>query len=535
MTPSTPPTNGIRETERAPRTPAHSGRVLILLATAALLVNFIETMLVPALPRLASFFGNAPYTTVAWVLSAYLVVGVCTTPVFAKLGDLYGKRRVLAIVLGIYTLAVGLAPVTPQIGAFFGLGTAGSIYLLIGVRGVQGIGLAMFPLALAMVAESLPRERVAPAQGLIASMFAAGAATGLVGGAWLIQTAGWQLAYASVLPFALVLPLLAARWLPEGHTGTGGVMDLPGAALLGAALASLLVGLTLGPTWGWNRLEGYSLAGVPLGVPELFVLSGVFAGLFVWRELVADEPIIDLARLRQRNISLSYVGALLVGLGLFTAFVVLTVLVEFPIVGLGDSVLAFGLASIPTTVSMFVAAPLVGRGVARFGPRPWVLAGAALSISGFLLLLTYHSTYLELIVEAIPTFVGLVTVLVSVTNVIALSSRHGETGIHMGMTEMFQDLGASAGPVLVATFLATYTRTVSIPTGPSSAIALTVPSSAAFTWIFVVGATVAGLLAVIGLLLESHRISLATPAPVQEPFATVQTEPDAVPPAFAEP
>ncbi|HYB77985.1 MAG TPA: MFS transporter, partial [Thermoplasmata archaeon] len=116
MTPSTPPTNGIRETERAPSTPAHSGRVLILLATAALLVNFIETMLVPALPRLASFFGNAPYTTVAWVLSAYLVVGVCTTPVFAKLGDLYGKRRVLAIVLGIYTLAVGLAPVTPQIG-----------------------------------------------------------------------------------------------------------------------------------------------------------------------------------------------------------------------------------------------------------------------------------------------------------------------------------------------------------------------------------------------------------------------------------
>jgi len=503
---------------------SHAGRILLLLATAALLVNFIETMLVPALPRLSTFFGDAPYTTVAWVLSAYLVVGVCTTPVFAKLGDLYGKRRVLAVVLSVYSVAVGLAPATPALGAFLGLSSAQSIFLLIGVRGVQGIGLAMFPLALAMVTESLPRERVAPAQGLIASMFAAGAATGLVGGAWLIQTAGWQLAYVSVLPFVLLLPVLAAVWLPEGHGGTGGVMDLPGAALLGSALASLLIGLTLGPTWGWSRWASQSVGGVSFGVPELFALAVMFAGLFVWRERVAKEPIIDLARLRHRNISLSYLGALLVGLGLFTAFVVLTVLVEFPVVGLGDSVLAFGLASVPTTLSMFVAAPLVGRGVARYGPRPWVLVGAALSITGFLLLLSYHATYLELVVEAVPTFVGLVTVLVSVTNVIALAARHGETGIHMGMTEMFQDLGASAGPVLVATFLATYTRTILVPTGPGSAIALTVPSSAAFTWIFIVGAVVAGALAVVGLLLENHRVHAEDSSQkVDLPFAAEAT------------
>ena len=519
----------------SPHAPLHAGRVLFLLAAAALLVNFIETMLVPALPRLSTFFGNAPYTTVAWVLSAYLVVGVCTTPVFAKLGDLYGKRRVLAVVLGIYAVAVGLAPVTPQLGAFFGLGSAQSIYLLIGVRGVQGIGLAMFPLALAMITESVPRERVAPAQGLIASMFAAGAATGLVGGAWLIQTAGWQVAYVSVFPFVLLLPLLAVLWLPEGQLGSGGVMDLPGAALLGGALASLLVGLTLGPTWGWSQWASQSFGGVGFGVPELFALAAVFAGLFVWRERVAKEPIINLARLRQRNISLSYLGALLVGLGLFTAFVVLTVLVEFPIVGLGDSVLAFGLASVPTTLSMFVAAPLVGRGVARFGPRPFVLLGAALSISGFLLLLTFHTTYVELVVEAVPTFVGLVTVLVSVTNVIALAAHQGETGIHMGMTEMFQDLGASAGPVMVATFLATYTRTISIPTGPSSAIALTVPSSVAFTWIFVVGALVAGALAVVGLLLENHRVSPeASPQKAELPHAH-EAVPEPVPTFTADP
>jgi len=499
----------------------HPGRVLALLAAAALLVNFIETMLVPALPRLSSFFDNAPYTSVAWILSAYLVVGVCATPIFAKLGDLYGKRRVLAVVLGVYSAAVLLAPLTPPISAVVGLSRGQAIYLLIAVRGLQGLGLAMFPLALAMVAESLPRERVAPAQGLIASMFAAGAAAGLVGGAWLIQNAGWQVAYASVAPFALVLPLLAVRWLPEGRSGTGGAMDLPGAALLGGSLAAFLVGLTLGPSWGWRDLTGGSILGLPLGCPELLASSGLLAVLFVWRELVAEEPIIDLARLRQRNISLSYLGALLVGAGLFTAFVVLTVLVEFPVVGLGDSVLAFGLASIPTTLSMFVAAPLVGRGVARYGPRPFILLGAALSMAGFLLLLSYHSTYLELVLEAIPTFVGLVMTLVSVTNVIAVSSRHGETGIHMGMTEMFQDLGASAGPVMVATFLATFTRTVTVPVGgdPTGGAVLTVPSGLAFTSIFIVGACLAGLLAVIGLLLENYRFERGTTGPHPVPHS----------------
>ncbi|HXY46708.1 MAG TPA: MFS transporter [Thermoplasmata archaeon] len=521
-TPSEPPTQD--PMSATPRN-GRASRTLGLLAAAALLVNFIETMLVPALPKLSAFFGNAPYTTVAWVLSAYLVVGVCTTPLFAKLGDLYGKRRILAVVLGVYSVAVGLAPVTPVLGSTLGLTRADSIYLLIGVRGVQGLGLAMFPLALAMVAESLPRHEVAPAQGLIASMFAAGAATGLVGGAWLIQNVGWQFAYATVLPFALVLPLLAIGWLPDSHPGTGGRMDLAGAGLLGGALASLLIGLTLGPSWGWTSLRGGSLFGLSMDVPELFGLAVAFAIAFVWRERTAKEPIIDFDRLRHRNISLSYLGALVVGLGLFTAFVVLTVLVEFPIVGLGDSVLAFGLASIPTTLSMFVAAPLVGKGVARFGPRPFVLLGSALSLAGFLLLLAYHATYVELVVEAVPTFVGLVTVLVSVTNVIALSSHHGETGIHMGMTEMFQDLGASAGPVMVATFLATFTRTISIP--PTGAV-LSVPSTSAFTWIFAVGAALAGILGVIGVFLRNHRaIEPSTnPAPANSSsFAPEESSP----------
>ncbi len=506
---------------REPNAPnaSSAGRVLIVLASAALLVSFIETMLTPALPSLATFFGHAPYSTVAWILSGYLLVGVATIPIFSKLGDLYGKRRVLAIVLSVYTVAVALAPATPLLASALGLDRSVAIYLLIAVRGVQGVGLAMFPLALAMVAEALPRERVAPAQGTVAAMFAVGSALGLVGGAWLIEGFGWQVAYAAVLPFVIALPILARTWLPEGHRGTGGRIDLPGAGLLAGALVSFLLALTLGPTWGWTDGAHLSLSGVPFGVPELFVLAvGFVLGFLGWTRR-AEEPLLDLRRFRERNVALGYLGAAAVGLAMYVAFVVLTVLVEFPLVGLDRSVLDFGLLSIPTTLSMFVAAPLVGRGVSRFGPRPMVVVGSLLSGTGFLLLLGHHTTYLELVLEAIPTFTGLVAVLVSVTNVIALASRHGERGVQMGLTEMFQDLGASVGPVVVATLLATFTRSVLVPDpgSPGGVASVIVPSGSAFDGIFAVGAALAVLTGVIGLLLaDAHATPEAVVAPVAE-------------------
>ncbi len=502
--------------------PAHANRLLIVLAAAALVVSFIETMLTPALPTLATYFANAPYTTVAWILSAYLLVGVATIPVFAKLGDLYGKRRLLTIVLGVYTAAVAFAPATPILAAALGIGRGPAIFLLIGVRGVQGVGLAMFPLALAMVAEAVPRERVAPAQGVVAAMFAVGSALGLVGGSWLIERFDWQVAYAAVLPFVAVLPVLTASWLPEGHRGTGGKIDLLGAGLLGGSLSAFLLGLTLGPTWGWGRWTGGPAHGVPVGVPTLLVLAAALAFLFVLRSVRVDAPLLDLGRLRERNVALGYLGATLVGLGLYTAFVVLTVLVEFPLVGLDQSVLAFGILSIPTTVSMFICAPLVGRGVARFGPRPMILAGSLATGAGFLLLLAFHTTYLELVTEAIPTFTGLVAILVSVTNVIALSSAHDERGIHMGMTEVFQDLGASLGPVVVAVLLATFTRVALVPdpASPGGYASEVVPSAAAFDWIFGIGAVIAVGTGLVGAFLTNYRT--AVPSSDEPPAVAAQ-------------
>jgi MFS family permease len=485
--------------------------ILLLLASAALMVNYVETMLVPALPTLVAFFDGVPYTTIAWVVSAYLLVGVSTTPLFAKLGDIYGKKRMLIVVLSIYALAVSVTGFTPQLATDFGLSRFNAVYLLIGVRGLQGVGLAMFPLAFAMIGEELPPSKVAQAQGLIAAMFAIGAALGLFGGAWVIQTYGWQDAYHVVIPFAAVILALTILTLPESRHRLQVRLDVPGAALLGAALASFLVALSQGPAWGWGQWAAVRFGALPFGVPELFLLSVLFAVLFYLRERSAADPIIHLERFLQRNLGLSYFAALLVGTSLFLGFVGLTILVETPIVGLGRTVFEFGVLSLPTTMSMLVAAPIVGRGIARFGPRPIMMLGSALATAGFLLILTFDHTYTELFLTPVPTFVGLVMMLIAILNMVVLSSRKGETGIQTGMAEMFQDLGASIGPVLVATILASFTGAYATGIiGPNGPVLVVLPTSMAFQWLFAVGAILSFACGILAIFLKNYTFSTVT-------------------------
>ena len=486
------------------------GLILVLLASAALMVNYVETMLVPALPTLVAFYHGVPYTTIAWVVSAYLLVGVSTTPVFAKLGDIYGKKRMILVVLAVYAAAVAVTGFTPQIATIFGVSRSNAVYLLIGVRGLQGVGLALFPLAFAMVGEELPPAQVGQAQGLIAAMFAIGAALGLFVGAWLIQDYGWQFAYHTVIPIAAAILVLAAVALPESRHFLKVRLDIPGAALLGGVLASFLLALSEAPGWGWTGLAAVHVGGVPLGVPQLFVLSAVLTALFYRRESTAADPMVHLERFRERNLAISYFTILLVGAALFIGFVGLTILVETPIVGLGRSVFEFGVLSLPTTMSMLIAAPFVGRGISKYGPKPFVLLGAALATAGFLLLLVFDQTYTELLLAPIPTFVGLVMMIVSITNVVVLSSRKGETGIQTGMAEMFQDLGASIGPVVVATVLASFTGTFfaseTAPSGPVS-VPVVLPTLAAFHWLFGVGALLAAACGTMGAFLRNYTFS----------------------------
>jgi MFS family permease len=513
----------------SPYDPRAARGAIIVLAVMALMVTYVETMVLPAFRAFITFFDNAPTTTVVWIVSAYLLVGTVATPIFGKLGDKYGKKRMLIFVMSLYAVAVSVAGFTPNIGTALGVSTANQIYILIGVRAFQGLGMGMFPLAFAMLPEVFPASRVGQAQGIIGGMFATGAALGLVGGGYIAYTFGWQLTYHTVTPIAILLVILAVFYLRESPHLSPKPIDIPGISSLGLALAMVMFGLTEGVYWGWTSFSAVSFAGIPWGVPQFFLLALAATAFFLYWEPRAPTPVVSFKALKERNIWISNVNGVIVGVGMFLIFVTLTILVEDPYSpGFGYSEFQMGLVAFPSALGMLVFAPVWGRWVAAKGPKPVMLAGFSVMGLGALGLALFHASILELMVFSIPALVGNVAVLIAMSNIIVLSVSPKELGIQTGMNQTFRNLGSAVGPVLAATVTATFTTQAFIAVAPPPAplLGITVPAITGFVVLFSITAAVA----VIGLILslglrnyrfraDGTRFESAAPQPTAAPAA----------------
>jgi MFS family permease len=513
--------------------------VMGVLAGMALMVTYVETMVLPAFKQFGTFFASsptspAPTTTVVWIVSAYLLVGTVATPIFGKLGDKFGKKRTLVLVMSFYAAAVTLAGFTPNIGSAFGVGTANQIYILIGIRAFQGLGMGMFPLAFAMMPEVFPAQRVGQAQGIISGMFAAGASLGLAGGGYLAYQYGWQLTFHTIAPVAVILVVLSWLFLRESPSRTPLPIDVPGIGSLGFALAMTLFGLTEGVYWGWTSFSAVTLAGIPWGVPEFFLLALAGLGFFLFWEPRAPTPVVSFKALKERNIWVSNINGVIVGLGMFLIFVALTILVEDPFSpGFSYNEFQLGLVALPATFSMLAFGPLWGRWVAAKGPKPVMLVGFAVMGFGAVGLVFFHASILELELFVVPTMVGNVAVLIAMSNIIVLSVSSDQLGIQTGMNQTFRNLGSAVGPVLAATVTASYTTQVLVTRPPIPAVFKTVPSITGFTVLFLITASVALLGFLLTLGLRNYRFGadgsrLGAPSAIGGPAATGAAEPSSV-------
>ncbi len=496
----------------APRLDPRAARgVLIVLAACALMVMYVETMVIPGLVRFQTFFGSPPVSTIAWILSAYLLVGVVATPIFGRLGDIYGKKRMLLVVLGTYAIAVVLAGFSPEFGSFLGLNRGQQLYLFIGMRGVQGVGMAMFPLAFAMIGEAFPPKEIAPAQGIISAMFAAGASLGLFGGAYLTETYGWQFTYHTVVPISIIVFVLAAVVLKESKFRVNEPVDLAGSAFLGLALGTGLFALTEGPTWGWGTWVAVHAGGVPLGVPMFAILSFVFLAAFILWEPRARAPIVVFARLKERNILVSNINGLFVGTGMFLVFVTNTYITQSPGDGLALNVFQSGLLSLPGSLSMLATGPFLGRATAKYGPRPVMTFGFVMIAIGGLLLSQFDRIWWELAILPILVFVGMVSVMIAMTNVIVLTSARKETGAQLGMNLTFRNLGSAVGPVVATSILtavsASFLFTKVIAPGVTTTYALSLPTYSGFADVYLLAGGIGVVGAVLSLALRNFRFA----------------------------
>ena len=434
-------------------TTSHQLRALLAMVGVALLLNYVETMIIPGIPTIQRDFSTSD-SVVSWITSAFLIVGSAVSPLFGKLGDSYGKKRMFLTALVFYIAGVGLAGFSP------------SVYFLIVARAVQGIGFAIVPLALAIIAETFPRERIATAQGVISATFAIGAAFGLIIGAYIVQDLGWQWAFHSAFILSVVLFVVILKFLPAGNPGTGRKVDFQTVVMLMAGVSLVLLYLTEGPYEGWySPLElGALAAGIMMTV-------GFFAA-----EARRENPLIELSLLRIRNVLVANGVGIISGVSLFLLFFAVTYYTQLPKpIGLGLDVIAAGLTLAPATLLMLVAGPGLGRMVARVGPKPTMILGAMITLVGFSLFIFNRATTTDVMLDTSISMVGAVSIIIPIVNMISISLPDQNVATGLGLNTMLRNIGGAVGPVVATTVLSTYTNPIGLPT------------AAAFDYIFYIG------------------------------------------------
>ena len=222
---------------------------LALLSSTLLTVFFSETMLLPAIPEIIQDF-NITYGTAAWIFSAYLIVAAVMTPVAGRLSDLYGKKKVLLVLLTIY--------ITGLVSGGF----ADNISTLLVTRIIQGVGLAAVPAAFSLLRDTFPPAKLAIAVGVFGSAYSAGSVVGLLVGASIIQNFGWHSTFLAIIPFSAVVTIMIAKFVKEDkkihHTNSEEAtyntsrrkrasfpIDIKGVGALSVTITSFLIALTL--------------------------------------------------------------------------------------------------------------------------------------------------------------------------------------------------------------------------------------------------------------------------------------------------
>jgi EmrB/QacA subfamily drug resistance transporter len=459
----------------------HPNITLAVLATAALAYAISQTMVAPALPEIQHDLGVSQ-TQVTWVLTVYLLTASIATPIVGRLGDIYGKERMLSFTL--IAFAAGLL-----VSAL-----SHSIELLVAGRAIQGLGGAVFPLAFGIIRDEFPREKVATAIGLISATFGIGGGAGLVLSGLIVD----HLAYEWIfwLAFVVVVGSLIATklYVPESPVRAPSRIDWGGAALLSAGLVLVLLAVSEGNSWGWGSARTLGL----LGAGTLVL---VFWG---WFETRVDQPLVDMRMMRRRAIWTTNLTGFLVGFGMFGSFILTPQFVQTPAIagyGFGATVTEAGLFLLPSTVVMLIAGPVSGWMGNKVGSRLPVLLGTAFAAVAFTWLALFHDEPWQIVFGITLLGVGIGLSFAAMANLIVEAVEPTETGIATGMNTIMRTLGGSLGGQIAASIV-----TAHVVVGTSF------PAESGYTEAFAMSAV--GLVLAFGAALAIPRVRRRAAVPV---------------------
>jgi EmrB/QacA subfamily drug resistance transporter len=383
-----------------------------------------QTILATALPVIARSLGRV--SDVSWVVSAYVVAAAATTPLWGKLGDRYGRKRLLEIALSVFVAASALC------------GAAQDITQLVVLRAIQGVAAGgLMTLAMATVGDLVPPRERGRYQGYIAAAFAVATIVGPLIGGVLVEHASWRWVFYVNLPVGVLALAGLSQRLPAPETERPEhALDAVGAALLAAATSALM----LVCIWGGDRFAWDSPQ-----IVGLIAATVVLGALLALRERDAAEPMVPVRLLRTRVVAVASAGLFLGTAALFSITVFVPLFLQTTT---GATPTQSGLLLVPAMLGITVSTILSGRSIARTGRyKRFPLAGLALMASALVLLAALAGHPSQLATGIGLAIFGLGFGMVTQILVVAVqnSVERRELGVATSVTGFFRALGGAVG------------------------------------------------------------------------------------------
>jgi EmrB/QacA subfamily drug resistance transporter len=415
---------------------ARPGLILGVLSIGALAYAVLSSAVIPALPVIQHSL-HASETGVTWLLTGFLLSASVGTAIIGKLGDLYGKQRMLVwtlLVLAAGTLLSALA---------------GSLTLLIAGRVVQGVAGGIFPLAFSIMRDEFPVEKVPGSIGLMSSILGVGGGCGLVVGGLIAEHLSWHWLFWAPLPVMVAALVCTWRFIPESRVHAEGQVNWVSAALMSTGMSCVLIAIAQTSVWGWISAKTLALLAAGLIVCAVWIVA----------EIRSPHPLVNMSLMAARGVWATNLAAFLLGAGMYSAFLLLPQFAQLPRTtgfGYDASVVVAGLYLLPCALGMGLLGSVAGRVERRFSSRSALVAGSALSAvaCGWLALASRPA---DMLICSALLGVGIGLAFAALGNLIVQAVPPDETGVASGMNTVVRTLGGAVGGQVAATLVVDHT------------------------------------------------------------------------------
>ncbi len=395
------------------------------------------TLVVPLQAELPELL-HASREDTSWVVTITLLVAAVATPISGRLGDLFGKKRVVVVLLAVLIVGSVIAAVSGTI-----------VGVIIG-RALQGVVTGVIPLGIAIMRDVLPPERLGTAVALMSATMGVGGAVGMPLAAYLAINADWHALFWLAAGLGVLgVPLIA--WLVPGDVlRSSGRLDVLGAIGLAIGLTGILLFVSRGADWGWT--SPLTLTTIIGGIAVLL--------LWGWYQMRAKDPLLDLRVAARPAVLFTNIAAIGMGFALFSSNVAFPQLLELPVAsgsGFGLNMMQAALIVMPAGIVMMIISPLSGWLERTVGPRPLFTAGTATIVLAYAFMLIWSSEVWHVFAANLLIGVGIGFTFAAMPMIIMRSVPAHETGASNGLNALFRSVGTSSASAVMGGVLAAMT------------------------------------------------------------------------------